>query len=62
MPSPIALEVLTVVPHYVALPYRGDGVARALCETYRTDGDEVPTDMTMLLAAMDNPPSPSGPG
>lgn len=50
-----AREVLTAHPHQIALPYRGDGVAHALRETYLPDDDHIPADMVMLLAAIDEP-------
>jgi hypothetical protein len=57
-----AQEVLTAHPHDVALPYRGDGVAHALRETYLADDDHIPVDMLMLLAAIDEPLVASDPG
>lgn len=57
-----AHEVLTAHPHQVALPYRGDGVARALRETYVADDDHIPPDMIMLLAAIDEPLVITDPG
>lgn len=48
-----AREALTAYPHEVALPYRGDGVARALQSTFAPDTDHVPADMLALLAAID---------
>ena len=42
-------------PHEVALPYRGDGVACALRQTYQPDDDHVPPDMVRLLSAIDAP-------
>jgi hypothetical protein len=59
---PPAREVLTVDPHEVALPYRGDGVACALRQTYQPDDDHVPPDMLRLLSAIDEPLVVSGPG
>ena len=52
---PTAREALTVHPHDVALPYRGDGVACALRQTYATDEDHVLLEMIRLLAAIDDP-------
>jgi hypothetical protein len=52
---PTAREALTVRPHDVALPYRGDGVACALRQTYAADEDHIPLDMIRLLAAIDDP-------
>ena len=49
-------------PHEIALPYRGDGVACALRQTYQPDGDSIPTDMLILLTAIDEPLVLSGPG
>ena len=49
-------------PHEIALPYRGDGVACALRQTYQTDEDSIPTDMLILLTAIDEPIVLSGPG
>ena len=57
-----AREALTVRPHDVALPYRGDGVARALHQTYEADQDHVPPDMLSLLAAIDARLNVSGRG
>jgi hypothetical protein len=57
-----AREVLTAHPHQVALPYRGDGVARALRQAYVADDDYIPPDMIMLLAAIDDPLVISDPG
>jgi hypothetical protein len=50
-----ARKVLTVHPHQIALPYRGDGVAHALRDTYLPDADHIPADMMILLAAIDKP-------
>ena len=49
-------------PHEIALPYRGDGVACALRQTYQTDDGHIPTDMLLLLTAIDEPLVTSGPG
>lgn len=57
-----AHEVLTAHPHDVALPYRGDGVACALRDTYAPDHDQIPGDMLMLLAAIDDPLIINDPG
>ena len=57
-----APEALTVHPHDVALPYRGDGVAWALRQSFQTDADPVPLDMLQLLAAIDEPLVVSAPG
>ncbi len=51
---PVRSNGVPVHPHRVALPYRGDGVAYALCETYAPDHDGVPADMLALLAAIDD--------
>jgi hypothetical protein len=59
---PTAPEALTAHPHDVALPYRGDGVACALRQTYQPDEDHVPLDMLRLLAAIDEPLVLSDPG
>ena len=48
-----APEALAAHPHEIALPYRGDGVARALQMTFAPDADHVPMDMIALLAAID---------
>ncbi len=47
-------ETETLTAHVIALPYRGDGVAWALRNSYllRTD---LPADMAALLAAIDAP-------
>jgi hypothetical protein len=50
-----AQEAVTAHPHEVALPYRGDGVARALREIYCALDDAVPSDMKLLLAMIDEP-------
>jgi hypothetical protein len=50
---PTAPEALTALPHAVALPYRGDGVACALRATYIPDDDCIPNDMIALLIAID---------
>ena len=55
-------EDLTVRPHEIALPYRGDGVARALRETYVAIDDYIPPEMIVLLTALDEPLSANGPG
>lgn len=52
--SHIARKGLTMHSHDVALPYRGDGVAYALRQTYQADKDHVPLDMIRLLAAIDD--------
>ncbi len=49
-------------PHAVALPYRGDGVACALRQTYQPDDDPVPPDMLRLLSAIDESHVVSGRG
>lgn len=55
-------EVLTAHPHQVALPYRGDGVAHALRQTFVSDVDHIPADMVRLLAAIDAPLVPNDRG
>ncbi len=47
---------MTAHPHQIALPYRGDGVARALHDAYDADDKGVPGDMAALLAALDQSP------
>jgi hypothetical protein len=59
---PTVREALTVRPHDVALPYRGDGVAWALRQTYTVDEDHVPLEMIRLLAVIDDPLIVSDPG
>lgn len=49
---PTAREALTVRSHRIALPYRGDGVACALHQTYQADQDDLPLEMIQLLAAI----------
>ena len=55
-------EDLTAHPHEIALPYRGDGVARALRETFIAVDNSIPPDMIMLLAALDDPVGATGLG
>ncbi len=50
---PTGSEAMTAHPHDVALPYRGDGVACALRQTYVPDDDHIPNDMLALLIAID---------
>ena len=50
---------MTAHPHQVALPYRGDGVARALHDAFDADDKGVPGDMAALLAALDQSPVPT---
>lgn len=52
-PDATIREGLTAHPHYVALPYRADGVARALCEIYPAVDDTIPSDMLQMLSAID---------
>ena len=59
---PPAPAILMANPHEIALPYRGDGVACALRQTYQTDDGHIPTDMLLLLTAIDEPLVTSGPG
>ena len=51
-----AREAMTVHPHDVALPYRGDGVARALHDAFDGKDSSVPRDMAVLLAVLDQSP------
>ena len=55
-------EDLTVHPHMIALPYRGDGVARALRDTFIAIDNYIPPDMIMLLKVLDDPVGANGPG
>jgi hypothetical protein len=55
MQYPTAPEALTARSHEVAMPYRGDGVARALRATYTPDDDGIPPDMLRLLYIIDEP-------
>ena len=55
-------EDLTVHPHTIALPYRGDGVARALRDTFIAVDNSIPPDMIMLLTALDDSVGANGPG
>jgi hypothetical protein len=59
---PTVSEAITAHPHDVALPYRGDGVAWALRQTYQPDEHHLPLDMLCLLAAIDEPLVVSDPG
>ena len=52
-PNETVDECLTARPHYVALPYRADGVARALRQTYPALEQDIPQDMLGLLTAID---------
>jgi hypothetical protein len=52
----IAREAMMAHPHQIALPYRGDGVARALHDAFDPDDHVVPRDMRLLLAALDRSP------
>ena len=49
-------------PHEIALPYRGDGVARALRDTFIAVDNSIPPDMIMLLTALDDPVGATGLG
>ena len=55
-------EDLTVHPHEIALPYRGEGVARALRDTFIAVDNSIPSDMIMLLKVLDDPVGANGPG
>lgn len=55
-------EAVTALPHEIALPYRGDGVARALREIYCSLDDAVPPEMILLLAMIDEPLVANDPG
>jgi hypothetical protein len=57
-----AHDVLTASSHEVALPYRGDGVAWALRQTYQAQGEPIPPDMLRLLLTIDEPLALSDPG
>ena len=46
-------EGLATRSHYVALPYRADGVARALRQTYPPVEESHPPEMLLLLSAID---------
>ncbi len=59
---PTGSEATTANPHDVALPYRGDGVACALRQTYQPDEDHVPADMIALLAVIDEQQLITAPG
>ena len=50
---PAMHEVFRADPHEVAMPYRSDGVARALQATFVANTLNVPPEMFELLAALD---------
>ena len=52
-------EVFRAEPHNVALPYRSDGVARALQAIFVADVDHLPPDMLSLIATLDGAPVPA---
>ena len=54
-----ASKTMTAHPHQVALPYRGDGVARALHDAFDADEKGVPSDMAALLTVLDRSPVPT---
>ena len=54
-----ASKTMTAHPHQVALPYRGDGVARALHDAFDADENGVPGDMAALLTVLDRSPVPT---
>lgn len=50
-----------LVPHAAALPYRGDGVARALAQTFDGPVLPLPDDMMVLLNKIDKAEALSAP-
>ena len=50
---PALHEVFRTDPYEVAMPYRSDGVARALQATFVADTVNLPREMLELLAALD---------
>ena len=56
-----ASRTMTAHPHQVALPYRGDGVARALHDAFDADDKGVPGDMAALLTVLDQSPMATEP-